>query len=206
MTSDTQLHRLAALTDNYIWLLARQGKTVIVDPGSAPPVLAFLEQHALTPVAILLTHHHADHIGGVKALVAHYPELSIYGPQEVRQSLEDIVVQEVKDNIHLDLFQFNTISTPGHTLGHVCYYSAPYLFSGDTLFSAGCGRLFEGSAQQMYDALQHLASLPDTTYVCAGHEYTVSNLKFAHWLLPDNEVITNALKMAEMQRSQHLAT
>ncbi|WP_140919432.1 hydroxyacylglutathione hydrolase [Limnobaculum xujianqingii] len=185
---------IPAFQDNYIWLLTTKQQTgIIVDPGDALPVIQHLEQQQITPTAILLTHHHNDHTGGVADLIRHYPELKVYGPQETQSKGAKFIVRE-GDNIDINGMCFNVIGVPGHTAGHVAFYSAPYLFCGDTLFSAGCGRIFEGTPEQMYQSIQKLAALPDSTKVCCAHEYTISNLRFANYVLPENIEIETYLK------------
>ncbi|HEI8867251.1 hydroxyacylglutathione hydrolase [Serratia sp. AKBS12] len=180
---------IPALQDNYIWILDdQQGHCTIVDPGDAQPVLEALRQLELTPDAILLTHHHHDHVGGVAQIVAQYPALPVYGPQETANKGATTLVED-RDIITVSGREYRVIAVPGHTLGHVAFYSAPYLFCGDTIFSAGCGRLFEGTAEQMYYSFQQLAQLPDNTKICCAHEYTVSNLKFARAILPEDRQI-----------------
>lgn len=182
-----------AFKDNYIWLLANDEKQcVIVDPGEAAPVLQALEDHKLFPVAILLTHYHNDHTGGVRQLAEHYPGIQIYGPQETKPCGATHTVQE-GDVITAAGSEFSIFSVPGHTAGHIAYHSRPYLFCGDTLFSAGCGRIFEGTAQQMFESLIKLADLPDETQVCCAHEYTLSNLEFAHHVWPEDADIHDYL-------------
>ncbi len=177
---------IPALQDNYIWLLDDQnGHCVIVDPGEAAPVLNALTLRNLAPTAILLTHHHHDHVDGVSAIVEQFPAVKVYGPQEISNKIGRIILKN-GDEVEIGGAKWHVFATPGHTLGHISYYSAPYLFCGDTMFSAGCGRLFEGTAEQMYQSFQQLAALPDETLVCAAHEYTLSNLKFARSVLPDD--------------------
>ena len=200
------LIRIPAFQDNYIWLLTNNNHTtIIVDPGEAKPVIDALIQQNLTPTAILLTHHHNDHTGGVAELVRQYPELKVYGPEETRNKGAQIIVKE-GDKLSIGTIQFSVTEVPGHTLGHVAYYSEPYLFCGDTLFSAGCGRIFEGTAKQMYHSLQKLASLPDSTKVCCAHEYTLSNLRFAHSVLPENIEIETYQQQIEQLRAQGQAS
>ncbi|WP_159565003.1 hydroxyacylglutathione hydrolase [Budvicia diplopodorum] len=200
------LIRIPAFQDNYIWLLANHERlAIIVDPGEAQPVIDALSPNKLVPTAILLTHHHNDHTGGVMELVKQYPELKVYGPEETRVKGAQIIVKE-GDEINLLGIAFNVIEVPGHTLGHVAYHSAPYLFCGDTLFSAGCGRIFEGTAKQMYQSLQKLAALPDSTKVCCAHEYTLSNLRFAHTISPENIEIKTYQKQIERLRSENQAS
>ena len=192
---------IPALQDNYIWLLDdQQGTVIIVDPGEAAPVLAALQQHVLTPTAILLTHHHHDHVGGVNELLQHYPQVTLYGPQETAANFSQITLKQ-GDTFTLGQQNYQVFDVPGHTSGHIAYYSAPYLFCGDTIFSAGCGRLFEGTARQMYESFQQLTALPKNTLVCCAHEYTLSNLKFARSILPqDRDIETYEQQVQEMRK------
>ncbi|PVZ78172.1 hydroxyacylglutathione hydrolase [Serratia sp. S1B] len=193
---------IPAFQDNYIWLLSNpQQHCVIVDPGEANPVLKTLSELNLTPDAILLTHHHRDHVGGVPEIISHYPDLAVYGPHETVNKGANHLVSE-GDILNIGGRQFTVIEVPGHTLGHLAFYSAPYLFCGDTLFSAGCGRLFEGTAEQMYDSFQRLAQLPDETLICCAHEYTLSNLKFASAILPLDDQIRTYQKKVEILQSK----
>jgi hydroxyacylglutathione hydrolase len=181
---------IPALQDNYIWLLDDQnGHCVIVDPGEAAPVLSALSERNLTPTAIMLTHHHGDHVDGVSAIIKQFPAVKIYGPAETSSKGAKIILKN-GDRVEIGGVMWSIFATPGHTLGHISYYSAPYLFCGDTMFSGGCGRLFEGTAEQMYQSFQRLAELPDDTLVCCAHEYTASNLKFARSILPDDSDIS----------------
>lgn len=181
------LHRVPALKDNYIWLLETSKKrVVIVDPGESKPVIDYLVNHHLTPVAIILTHHHKVHIDGVMALLQHYRTIKVYGPLEVPLPITHI---SDKAEFFIDEQLFNIIPVPGHTLGHIAYYCAPYLFCGDTLFSAGCGSVFERSYQPMFQSLNKLKQLPNDTIVCPAHEYTINNLQFALTILPDDRLI-----------------
>lgn len=178
------LTSIPALQDNYIWTLNDDtGHCLIVDPGEAAPVLRMIEKNQWQPVAILLTHHHHDHVGGVAELVSHYPDLAVYGPEETRVKGAKTIVGE-GDMVSVLGQNFTIYATPGHTLGHISYFSFPYLFCGDTLFSGGCGRLFEGTAEQMYYSFQKLNELPGETLVCCAHEYTLSNLTFAQAIYP----------------------
>lgn len=189
------LHIIPALKDNYIWLLVnKKHQAVIIDPSDAEVVIAYLSTHNIEPIAILLTHHHADHIAGVPLLYETYANINIYAPDEVIDKLSPNVTTfsvSALTNVSLYDFEFAVLSTPGHTLGHVAYYFAPYLFCGDVLFSAGCGRVFEGSFEQMFCSINKIKALPDETFICAGHEYTKSNLTFATALLPDDIEISN---------------
>ncbi|EOS92679.1 hydroxyacylglutathione hydrolase [Erwinia tracheiphila PSU-1] len=194
------LTSIPALQDNYIWTLNDDhGDCLIVDPGEAGPVLAMLEKHQWRPVAILLTHHHHDHTGGVAALVEKYPHLTVYGPAETQDKGATKIVSE-GDKVAILGTEFSVLHTPGHTLGHISYFMFPYLFCGDTMFSAGCGRLFEGSPQQMFQSFQKINSLPPDTLICCAHEYILSNLKFALTVLPDNtEIESYHLKIKELR-------
>lgn len=186
-----------ALKDNYIWILADTNKNaIVIDPGDAASTIRHLRQYSYKPKAILLTHHHTDHIGGVKILQNAFPSVAVYGPDEVTRHLADIRVNLVNKNTIINEIglSLQVFSTPGHTLGHVSYYAKPYLFCGDVLFSAGCGRVFEGTMTQMFNSLTYLAALDNKTLICSAHEYTLSNLKFAHHILPDDFQIKRRLK------------
>jgi len=192
---------ISAFHDNYIWAIVNQAdRTMIcVDPGNADPVLAFAYQHQLHLTHILLTHHHADHIGGVEKLVRVYPNASVYGPIDKRISTttHPLVDGHV---IHLESLSFKIIATPGHTSTHICYFepNLAWLFCGDTLFSGGCGRVFDGTIEDLYDSLTTLRNLPDTTKVFCGHEYTRHNLKFAARVEPENQsIIAYSLQLQE---------
>jgi hydroxyacylglutathione hydrolase len=181
---------IPAFTDNYIWVL-REGKAaVVVDPGDAAPVLAYLAREGLALTAILATHHHVDHVGGVPALLERYA-VPVFGPaREKIPGRTQAVAQG--DVVHVPGLPVTLtgIDIPGHTAGHIAYFGdvdgQPSLFCGDTLFAAGCGRLFEGTPQQMWTSLSALAALPAATRVYCGHEYTLANLRFALFVEPDN--------------------
>ncbi|QGW85911.1 hydroxyacylglutathione hydrolase [Enterobacter asburiae] len=180
---------IPAFEDNYIWVLVDDDRRcVIVDPGESAPVLRAIKENGWLPEAILLTHHHHDHTGGVPELRAHFPHLVVYGPAEAQDKGVTQVVEE-GETILIREWEFSVFATPGHTLGHLCFYSKPYLFCGDTLFSGGCGRLFEGTPAQMHQSLQKINALPDDTIICCAHEYTLGNMKFAVSLLPEDRAI-----------------
>lgn len=201
-----ELIRIPALSDNYIWLLSNENsECVIVDPSQAKPVIEILSQRSLTPIAILLTHHHDDHVGGVAELVKKYPNIDVFGPQETQSKGAENIIHN-QEHIIISSFTFNVIGTPGHTLGHVAYYCEPYLFCGDTLFSAGCGRIFEGTPEQMYQSIQKIAALPDDTLICCAHEYTQSNLKFAHHIWPENTQISQYQEEVAAKRNKNQPT
>jgi hydroxyacylglutathione hydrolase len=188
-----EVRPIKAFQDNYHWLLvdtaARQA--VVVDPGDAEPVLAHLARHSLTLAAILITHHHADHIGGVGTLLAKCGPLPVYGPATPRIPQVNQPVQEGSCVTVLGR-SFDVLEVPGHTLEHIAYVSREplqggrALFCGDTLFAAGCGRMFEGTPPMMQGSLQKLATLPSDSLVYCAHEYTLSNLRFAAAVMPDN--------------------
>lgn len=186
------LHALAAFNDNYIWLLHHNQQAVVVDPGDAQAVLPTLKAQNLQLHSILITHHHQDHTGGITELVKHYPHAKVYGPARETIPGRTHAVQH-GDQITIEPLNcnFQVLDIPGHTAGHVAYFAAkdlgvPVVFCGDTLFSGGCGRVFEGTAEQMTASLKQLASLPAATLVCCAHEYTLSNLNWALKVEPTN--------------------
>lgn len=191
---------IPAFQDNYIWVLSDDnGRCLIVDPGEAAPVLAAIKENQWQPEAIFLTHHHHDHVGGVKELRQHFPDLVVYGPAETQDKGTTKVVDE-GDEVAILGCKFRIISTPGHTLGHICFFSDPYLFCGDTMFSGGCGRLFEGTPTQMYQSFQKINALPVDTLICCAHEYTLTNIKFALSILPHDPAINDYyLKVKELR-------
>ena len=200
---------LPAFTDNYIWMLHDGRQAIVVDPGEAAPVEQALHRWGLTLQAILVTHHHADHVGGVDALRT-ATDAQVYGPARERMP-EPLVRLAQGDTVNALGLQFQVIDVPGHTAGHIAYYcaemdGAPLLFCGDTLFSGGCGRLFEGTPAQMLDSLDRLAALPGNTRVCCTHEYTLSNLKFARAVEPGNAALLHYSSQCEALRAQNQPT
>jgi hydroxyacylglutathione hydrolase len=177
---------LRAFADNYIWTIRDERCAVVVDPGDAQPVIDYLDREKLTLAAILNTHHHADHVGGNAALLAR-TMVPVFGPRDER--IPEVSMR-LADGQHFRLPHFNiemeTLEIPGHTRSHIAFFGGGMLFCGDTLFAAGCGRLFEGTPRQMHDSLTRLTRLPDSTQVYCGHEYTLSNLKFARAAEPNN--------------------
>ncbi|MHA1054209.1 hydroxyacylglutathione hydrolase [Enterobacter mori] len=197
---------IPAFQDNYIWVLVDDDRRcIIVDPGESAPVLQAIEENSWHPQAILLTHHHNDHVGGVPDLVAIFPHLVVYGPAETQDKGTTQVVEE-GENILILGYEFSVFATPGHTSGHLCFYSKPYLFCGDTLFSGGCGRLFEGTPAQMYQSLQKINALPDDTLICCAHEYTLGNMKFAASVLPDDLAILDYYQKVKELRAKNQKT
>ncbi|MDR1424529.1 MAG: hydroxyacylglutathione hydrolase [Azoarcus sp.] len=193
--------------DNYLWLIHDGRHAALVDPGEAAPALAALEKDALTPVAVLLTHHHGDHIGGVPGLLARHPGLPVYGPRA-----EDIagVDHPVSDGDSIALaalgLELAVLNVAAHTCGHLAYCGGGMLFCGDALFSAGCGRLFEGTPTDLERALTRLAALDGSTKVYCGHEYTLANLAFARAVEPENAARDRYAARCETLRAQGLPT
>ena len=198
-----QLESIAILSDNYVWALHDQRSCIVVDPGTAAPILAWLAERRLQLVGILITHHHPDHAGGLTGL----PSVPTYGP--AHPSLP-AGVQTVAAGEHIPFADLNlevqVIATPGHTLSHLCFYTQDILFCGDTLFSCGCGRLFEGTPAQMLASLEQLAALPDATRVCPAHEYTLANLAFARDLEPEHAALLERENAARALRRRGLPT
>lgn len=190
------VYPIQAFEDNYIWLLREHhsSQVLVVDPGDAQPVLTFLQKNSLQLTTILITHHHWDHCGGVVELKKHF-DVDVFSP--AREPVEGTTktVQE-GDVIKARGFEtrFKVLDIPGHTKGHIAYYAHPLLFCGDTLFTSGCGRLFEGTYPQLYASLQKLARLPEDTLVYCGHEYTEKNLRFAKLVEPNNQLIEQRLQ------------
>ena len=183
---------IPAFADNYLWLLHDGQHALVVDPGDAEPVLQTLKQHALQLTSILVTHHHADHTGGIDAL-REATGATVYGPATERIPAPFTALHG-NDTLNLLGLAFKVIDVPGHTAGHIAFYvpdmnGKPLLFCGDTLFSGGCGRLFEGTPAQMLASLDKLAALPGNTQVCCTHEYTLGNLKFALAVEPGNNAL-----------------
>lgn len=182
---------IPAFLDNYLWLLERGGNAAIVDPGDAAAVQRVLDRRGLALSAILVTHHHMDHIGGVETLKARHG-VPVYGPAAEAPRIPGLTHPLGEgDRVRLDSLdaEFEVWEVPGHTVGHIAYVGEGCVLCGDTLFSAGCGRLFEGTPQQMHRSLARLASLPEATRVYCTHEYTLSNLAFAAAVEPDSAVI-----------------
>jgi hydroxyacylglutathione hydrolase len=203
---------VAAFQDNYLWVLHDSRHAVVVDPGDARPIIAFLAENGLELTAILCTHHHADHVGGIRDLLEFYGlagEIPVIGPgnESIPQRSRAVGEGEMVV-IEQPALRFQVIEVPGHTAGHIAYYSAAegWLFCGDTLFACGCGRLFEGSAAQMQASLAKLKALPATTQVFCAHEYTLNNIRFALAVEPDNAQLRQRLVRCLARRKDQLPT
>ncbi len=180
---------LKAFRDNYVWTLRDSRVAAVVDPGEAQPVLDYLATENLQLVAILATHHHQDHVGGIAEICQRYP-VPVYGPRgEPIPTLTHPVGGGDRVSVKELGVSFEVLDIPGHTRAHIAYYGADMLFCGDTLFACGCGRVFEGTPQQLYASLQKLTALPDNTLVYCGHEYTLANIGFAKAVEPDNAAL-----------------
>ncbi|MDC8771028.1 hydroxyacylglutathione hydrolase [Roseateles albus] len=206
-----KLEAIAAFADNYIWMLHDGAEALVVDPGDAAPVLDALAARSLRLAGILVTHHHGDHVGGLSALLAHQ-QAPVFGPAHEQMPVPITPCQD-GDSFRLLGQDFRVIDVPGHTAGHIAFYlespsdgAAPLLFCGDTLFSGGCGRLFEGTPAQMFTSLQSLAALPSASRVCCTHEYTLANLRFARAVEPDNPELAAYQQWCEQRRSEDLPT
>lgn len=209
------IHPIPAFNDNYLWCLHDGAQAVVVDPGDATPVLHYLQQNHLQLCGILVTHHHGDHVGGIPRLVQQFQGIPVWGPAgENIPALTHPLRQDDQITLPLGLV-LNVLDVPGHTRGHIAYYCAdagagagadagPALFCGDTLFSSGCGRLFEGTPDQMFASLGLFRRLPCATRVYCTHEYTLSNLKFALAVEPDNAPLQQRQHQVEQLRAQGL--
>ncbi len=204
-----RIEAIRAFSDNYIWLVYHDDsrQALVVDPGDAEPAIAALEERGLTLAAILITHHHFDHVGGLATLKERFSP-HVYGPHN--PTIEGIDSRLASDdNIEVLGLDFSVLEVPGHTLDHIAFYHAgepPLLFCGDTLFAGGCGRLFEGTPEMMHDSLQKLAALPGNTRVYCAHEYTLANLAFARAVEPDNAALAARIKDAEATRQREEPT
>lgn len=204
---------IRAFTDNYIWVIRDDSQAAVVDPGDATPVLDYLRYEKLKLVAILNTHHHNDHVGGNAGLLGEFM-VPVYGPETesiptlTHRLKENPEKEKEEGNAHLSEFSlsFRVLDIPGHTAGHIAYYGPNLLFCGDTLFACGCGRLFEGTAQQMVDSLKKLADLANDTLVYCGHEYTLNNIRFARVVEPGNQALAEREAAVEKLRKQNTPT
>ena len=201
------VHAVAAFEDNYIWLIqsALASRTIIVDPGDANPVIKTLIEKQLSPAAILITHHHHDHIGGIKALTEKFA-IPVYGPanESISGINHPVSPGEI---INIDGFEpISVMDTGGHTADHISYYSQNSLFCGDTLFAGGCGRLLGGTAAQLHTSLNRIYQLPDNTAIYCAHEYTQANLRFALAVEPENTALQQRIDETNQLRAKYQAT
>lgn len=210
MLHKLQIIPISAFKDNYIWLIHNGTQAIVVDPGDATPVFATIKMLNLSLHSILITHHHHDHTGGVAALMQAFSNVKVFAPANEKYQFKHTPVSE-PDFIQIDDFyvnnkplNFSIIDLPGHTLGHIAYYTQDILLCGDTLFGAGCGRLFEGTPEQMYASLQKLADLPKDTRVFCTHEYTLHNIHFALTLEPNNAALIKRLADTQALRINNL--
>ncbi|HSG89131.1 MAG TPA: hydroxyacylglutathione hydrolase [Pseudomonadales bacterium] len=198
-----RIHTIPAFRDNYFWLFHQEGQDAawVVDPGDADPVEAALQQHGLRLAGIVVTHHHSDHTGGVSQLAARHGA-HIVGPVSEQFPGVDEALRD-GDVVTLADCTFDVITVPGHTLDHIAYHcpAEGVLFCGDTLFAGGCGRLFEGTPEQMFGSLSRLGALPEATRVYCAHEYTLANLAFASRVEPDNDELQTRIAAAERMRA-----
>ncbi len=211
-----EIHRVPAFQDNYIFVIhdAENDTAAVVDPGDAKPVLACLKELKARLTTIFNTHHHMDHVGGNRKLLQHYPDAVVYGGEEDRGRIpgQQVFLKE-GDEVTFAGRPARVYFVPGHTRAHIAYYFAPTavgswgeLFCGDTLFAGGCGRLFEGTPEQMVGSLNKLRALPDHTRVWCAHEYTLKNLRFAITVDPDNVALQQRLEVVKKARNHHEAT
>ncbi len=198
---------IPAFTDNYIWCIQKDQQCWVVDPGDAKPVIQFCKEHNLTLTGILITHHHWDHTGGIADLLVQYPSVPIVGPSygNIQHLTQQVSLGDSVMLTGLDI-TLEVIEVPGHTLDHIAYHGESLLFCGDTLFSVGCGRLFEGTPEQMLSSLQKLMQLHDKTVVYCTHEYTLANINFAEQVEPQNQALHDYKKWAQQQREKGLPT
>jgi hydroxyacylglutathione hydrolase len=199
---------IPAFNDNYFWLIHNGKEAAVVDPGDAAPVLAALQAHRLSLVAILLTHHHADHVGGVRNLLRH-ADIPVFGPRaEHIDGVSSALAEGDQARIPALDLTLSVLEVPGHTAGHIAYVAAAqhWLFCGDTLFAGGCGRLFEGTPAQMVASLAKLTNLPDDTQIYCAHEYTLSNLRFALAADPENHALQARITVEQDKRDNSKPT
>lgn len=207
LPTNTKVVAIPAFNDNYIWCIHNNKDAVVVDPGDATPVLDYLKTNALNLVGVLITHHHHDHTGGILKLASANTSLVVFGPNggHIKGITHPLVDGDTATFPSMGL-ELSVIEVPGHTLDHIAYYGHNALFCGDTLFSAGCGRLFEGTPEQMLHSLNKLAALPDHTMVYCTHEYTAANVAFALAVEPDNQALNNYSKWVSETRSNNVPT
>lgn len=200
------LESIPAFEDNYIWTVHDGKSALFVDPGEAEPILSWLEERRMQPVAILVTHHHGDHCGGLPDILAHY-DIPVYGPANERiRGVSRPMSEGMVCHIPELAADFTVMDIPGHTPGHIAYLGHGWLFCGDTLFSCGCGKVFGGTVPQLYHSLQRIAALPGETLACPAHEYTLENIRFALMMDPENTDLLAWRDEARALRAQGLPT
>jgi hydroxyacylglutathione hydrolase len=194
---------IPAFEDNYIWLLRRGESAVVVDPGDAEPVLGELAAQGLQLTSVLITHHHWDHTGGVEDLAGEFPGVRVFAPNDRRiRAATDRVTGGTELDVPGIGARFRVLEVPGHTASHIAYLGPDILFCGDTLFAAGCGRVFDGTFDQLAASLQRIAALPAETLVYCAHEYTLANLGFAAWVEPESTAVAERTELARRQRER----
>lgn len=204
-----QVIALAAFDDNYIWLLQQDGvaSCAVVDPGDEDPVIDYCQAHELALSAILITHKHGDHTGGVRELKRRWPQAVVYGPaHESISTLEEKLGAGDQVRVQALSLDLQVLDVPGHTEGHIAYLGNGLLFCGDTLFAGGCGRVFSGTFEQLSDSLRRIAALPPSTLVYCAHEYTLANLGFAEWVEPENAALLRRIREDREKRARGLPT
>jgi hydroxyacylglutathione hydrolase len=198
---------LPAFQDNYIWLLYDEitRNAWVVDPGDPRPVITTLKEYNLNLMGILITHHHQDHTGGIDELRKYQKNIAVFGSAK---SPIKTITHHVKEGDRVDCssLKLSVLEIPGHTLDHIAFYNSDMLFCGDTLFSAGCGKIFEGTAAQMLHSLNKITQLPENTAIYCGHEYTLANLQFAHFIEPNNELIIQKIAEVKLLREKNKPT
>ncbi len=195
------LEAISAFEDNYIWAVHDGRSALFVDPGQAAPILSWLERRRMKPVAILVSHRHSDHCGGIPELLTRY-DIPVFGPaREPIQGVNRPVGEGLPCRIPEMQLDFQVLDIPGHTAGHIAYFGHGWLFCGDTLFSCGCGKVFGSTPGLLYDSLSRLADLPPETLVCCAHEYTLDNIRFALTVEPDNPALLDWQDLARRLRA-----
>ena len=203
-----RIHTVPSLSDNYIWLIQAESSNdvIVIDPGDEKPVINYLSQQKLNPVAVLITHQHWDHVDGIRPFL-NYFDVPVYGPKnELIPARTHALTEQSNLTVHSDFPAINVLDIPGHTAGHIAYQLGTALFCGDTLFSAGCGRLLGGTAEQLFASLQRICQLPEDTLLYCGHEYTEANLQFARAVEPNNRAVETRISEVAALRQANRAT
>ena len=201
-----KIEPIKAFSDNYLWAISSGTSAAIVDPGDPAPVLSYLKSNSLNLTNIIITHHHADHIGGIRNLKSSFPKAKVYGPASENIPMIDVKLKQ-DDEVNLgELGTYKVLDVPGHTAGHIAYYGEGSLFIGDTVFACGCGRLFEGTAAQMVDSFEKIKQLPLDTKIYCAHEYTLSNIRFAKAVDPYNKELLAREQKCISLRSNDIPT